>query len=106
LNRHAREFWERIIFSKSADWFNKGSFPILAQYCHICANQAELILQRNGLNVLKPVDVLERTALSNARIRLNKSIIDHANAAGTLATKLRLTVQAIVDRKSGVRLDS
>jgi hypothetical protein len=68
----------------------------------LLAEHTKLVREPNALNQLKPVDILDRTALSNARIRINKLIIDHMQASATRAVKLRLSVQNTIDRKSGM----
>jgi hypothetical protein len=40
--------------SKPADWFDEGNLPILAQYCDLVAEQADLVLRRNELYATKP----------------------------------------------------
>jgi hypothetical protein len=102
LSDDARKLWAKVLASKSADWFDDGSLPILAQYCDLLAEHTKLVREPNALNQLKPVDILDRTALSNARIRINKLIIDHMQASATRAVKLRLSVQNTIDRKSGM----
>jgi hypothetical protein len=88
--------------TKPADWFDEGSLPLLAQYCDLVAGQAKMVLQRNELNQLKPVDGLDRSELIRARVEINRSIREYAATSTTLATKLRLTVQNTIDRRAGV----
>ena len=102
LSDDARRLWAKILASRPADWFEEGSLPLLAQYCDLVAEQAKLVQQRNELVRLKPVDIMDRTAIVTARSRLGKSIIEHSAQCSSLALKLRLTVQNTIDRRSGV----
>ena len=87
--------------SKPADWFDEGNLPILAQYCDLVAEQADLVLRRNEIYSTRPVDSVERSALVRAKCEVNKTIREYALASTTLAVKLRLSVQNTIDRKSG-----
>jgi len=102
LSDDARRLWAKILASKPADWFEEGSLPLLAQYCDLVAEQAKLVQQRNELVRLKPVDIMDRTAIVTARTRVAKSILEHSAQCSSLAIKLRLTVQNTIDRKSGI----
>jgi hypothetical protein len=102
LSPEARKLWGRILASKPADWFDEGNPPILAQYCDLVAEQADLVLRRNELYSTKPVDSVERSALIRAKCEVNKTIREYALASTTLAVKLRLNVQNTIDRRSGV----
>ena len=83
--------------SKPADWFDEGNLPILAQYCDLVAEQADLVLRRNELYSTKPADSLERFALIRAKCEVNKAIRDYAATSVVLALRLRLTVQNTID---------
>jgi hypothetical protein len=102
LSDEAKRLCGEILRNKPADYFDADPLPLLAQYCDALAEHAKLVQQRNEMNLLKAVRLLQKTALVHARARLNRAIIDQSNSCGTLATKLRLTVQAVVDRKSGI----
>jgi hypothetical protein len=102
LSDAAVKIWARVLSSKPANWFDEGSLPLLAQYCDLVAEQAEMVLRRRGLDQLKPVDGLERSELLKARVAINQSIRGYAATSTTLATKLRLTVQNTIDRRSGI----
>jgi hypothetical protein len=102
LSPEARTLWVRILASKPCDWFEEGNLPILAQYCDLVAEQAKMVLHRNELDVLKPIDVTERTELIQARINQNRAIRETAATSAILAAKLRLTVQNTIDRKSRI----
>jgi hypothetical protein len=45
---------------------------------------------------------MERIALVQARINMNRAIRKHALAATTLGVKFRLTVQNTINRRSGI----
>jgi hypothetical protein len=102
LSLEARKIWARILSTKPADWFDEGSLVLLAQFCDLVAEQAKLVLQRTELEQLKPTNILDRTEVIKARLDINKAIREFALASTTAATKLRLTVQNTIDRKSGV----
>jgi hypothetical protein len=103
LSEKARKLWARIVFSKPAGWFGQGSLPLLAQYCDLVAEQADLVVRRNELYSMKPVDSLERLALIRAKCDVNKAIREYALASTTLAVKSRLSVQNTIDRKGDPR---
>jgi hypothetical protein len=102
LSQKARKIWARVISTKPADWFDEGSLVLLAQFCDLAAEQAKLVLQRNELEQLKPANLLDRTEVLKARLDVNKAIREFALASTTAATKLRLTVQNTIDRRSGI----
>ena len=89
LTPDAADHWRRIIGSKPLGWFDEGSLPLLAQYCE------GLVLARQLAMHLANTDPAEkgRQALEVRFMGLNGSCLQ-------LATKLRLTVQSAVDRKS------
>lgn len=89
LDEEARAHWRGIVASKPLGWFDAGSLPLLAQYC------ATLVRARQITEHIATVPLDEKGAYA-AEVRLqglNGSCL-------ALATKLRLTVQSSVDRKS------
>lgn len=89
LNIREQEIWNSIIRSKPADWFDAGSLLLLARYC-VGMNQAE-----------KLEEILRATPTEDAK-RLETRVITLYGSLVTLATKLRLSVQAAVDRRSRI----
>jgi hypothetical protein len=89
LTEEAAEHWRGIVASKPLGWFDAGSLPLLAQYCE------GLVLARQLAVTLANTDPTEkgRQALEVRFMGLNGSCL-------ALATKLRLSVQSAVDRKS------
>lgn len=89
LCAEAAAHWRRIVGDKPIGWFDAGSLPLLAQYC------ATLVRARQLAEAVAavPPDAKGAQALEVRLMGVNGSCI-------SLATKLRLSVQAGVDRKS------
>lgn len=83
------KLWREIVSQKPIGWFDAGSLPLLGQYCRTLA-RAQLV----GASLATvAVDDPAGIAFEKRLTKLN------ANCA-TLATKLRLSVQNNVDRRS------
>ena len=82
-----QEFWNAIVKSKPIDWFDPGSLPLLARYC-VLTHQAEKLEE-----ILRDTPTAEAGRVEARIIALNGNLV-------TIATKLRLSVQAAVDRHS------
>jgi hypothetical protein len=91
LSDEAKSLWVGIVSSKPADWFDAGSFPLLAMFCGMAVRAKELAIQRSA------VPVLDREAARLER-RWHKAVAVMLN----LATKCRLTPQNRIDRRSGM----
>lgn len=89
LTDEAKGHWKRIVASKPIGWFDEGSLPLLAQYCET------LVRARQLAEALRDVPTGEKgaQALEVRLMGINGSCL-------SLATKLRLSVQSSVDRKS------
>lgn len=91
-NREA-SIWASIVNSMPADWFNIGSIPILTQYVrHTVASQnlASLI-----------ADVTANTEEINVKtyITLLRAQKEESSILASLATKLRITQQAVINKR-------
>lgn len=81
--------WRQIVGAKPLGWFDAGSLPLLAQYC------ATLVRARELAEQLVVVPPREKGAQA-----LEVRLMGVNGSCATLATKLRLSVQSAVDRKS------
>lgn len=87
ISPRAKRIWRDIVTSKPFDWFEAGSLVLLRSYCVIAADAQEL--EERSLEVgVRSEAVME-------------SLRRSALAMTTIATKLRLTVQSSLDRRSG-----
>jgi hypothetical protein len=102
LDKAAKSLWVSIVSSKPADWFDPGSYALLAEYCQITARHKKLAQELEELDRQKPTDPLERQLLRNAVGELEDRILKHARTSGSLAARLRLAVQNTIDRRSGI----
>jgi hypothetical protein len=89
LSVEARAHWRRIVSEKPLGWFDAGSLPLLAQYCATLVRAQELA----ELLVAGAADQKGQQQLEVRLMGMNGSCL-------SLATKLRLSVQSAVDRKS------
>lgn len=89
LGADEAQLWREIIRSKPLGWFDPSSLHLLGQYCAVLA-----AAQRAAVRVAE-VDGPFMSERIKDLVRLNGNCT-------TLATKLRLTVQTTVDRKSGM----
>lgn len=89
LDAEAQKHWRRIVSEKPLGWFDAGSLPLLAQYC------AMLVRARQLAERLSVVDPAEKGAQA-----LEVRLMGVNGSCLSLATKLRLSVQAGVDRRS------
>lgn len=89
LSTDAAATWRQIIAVKPLGWFDAGSLPLLELYC-LTLERAHLVATR-----VAATDVSDKNAhgLEIRLMGLNAS-------CATLATKLRLSVQAAVHRHS------
>lgn len=85
------KIWRKITRQKPLGWFDEGSLPILSQYCRT------LVLAERTSAALMSMAVDDPMAIEVGKhlVRLNGSVT-------TMATKLRLSVQGSVDRRSGM----
>lgn len=91
LDKEAAAVWREIAASKPVDWFDAGAQVLLAEYCdaavHARGLNRELAKLRRKREWHELADYERRAARASARLV-------------SLATKLRLSVQASVDRRS------
>ena len=64
--------------------------------------QADLIGRRTELDRQLPADVLEIAAFETRKTKLDEPILKHAQASAFLASWLRVTPQAEINRHSGM----
>lgn len=83
--------WQKIVRQKPIGWFDEGSLPILALYCRtlVLADRTA-----SKLMSLEPDDPLG--------MELAKQLVRLGSSVTTMATKLRLSVQGSIDRRSGM----
>lgn len=89
LDPEAQGHWRAIVAEKPLGWFDCGSLPLLAQYC------ATLVRARQLAQRLAEVEPDEKGAQA-----LEVRLMGVNGSCLSLATKLRLSVQAAVDRRS------
>ncbi len=85
MSAAARSIWRQIVADRPADWFRPGSLLLLEQLCEIMVAQRAALAQ------------LARMPGDSETIRAVK---DYAGILNATASRLRLTVQADVDRRS------
>jgi hypothetical protein len=88
LSKAAGAIWIEIAASKPADWFDAGSQPLLEQYC-------VLIVHMRALN--RRIDRLMKAGSWEELKPYEKRRNQMSATLATLATKLRLSVQAVVE---------
>jgi hypothetical protein len=85
MSADAKRIWSAIVEDRPADWFRPGSLLMLEQLCEVMVAQrkalAQLAQNPNDLDVVRAVK-------------------DFAAIINGTAVKLRLSVQADVDRRS------
>lgn len=97
LSKDAAAIWTDVVASKPVDWFDAGARILLENYCET-AVQARALAKR--MVSLRKAAAWEEMRVWEKRLALlNRTLV-------TLATKLRLSVQANVEweaRKNGER---
>jgi hypothetical protein len=91
LSKAAAIVWAEIAISKPADFFDPGARLLLETYCEV-AVQARTITKRLGR--------LRKASAWEEMKAWEKRLTNLATTQATLATKLRLSIQALVDRHS------
>jgi hypothetical protein len=86
LSKEAKRLWNEIVRARPIDYFQPGSRTLLAQFCEMAVEQDE------NLRVMR-----ENRGDPDAQ----RVVRDMAQTLNMTATKLRLTIQTEVDRKSG-----
>lgn len=89
LSEDAAALWRQIMADKPLGWFDAGALPLLRLYC-VTATRAEEV---ERLLIATDVAADDAGEVEKRLVKLNGSCT-------TLATKLRLSVQAAVDRRS------
>lgn len=102
MTREAKAIWRSIIREKPADWWNSAALELLAQFCEMSVTQTMLVAKRRAIDSLQFESVEAEFEAQKLAISLEKRCHKYAATLSTLATKLRLSVQAGVDRKSGL----
>jgi hypothetical protein len=87
LRAAANRLWTSIVEDRPADWFRPGSYELLEQFCDLT------IEQRLAIKAL-------RAASSDDFPLKLKAAKDLVSMTTALATKLRITVLADVDRRA------
>jgi hypothetical protein len=85
LSAKARKIWQAIVDDRPADWFRPGYLLLLEQLCSTMVGQRAVLAE------------LEQAPHDPELIKAAK---DYAAIINATATKLRLTVQAELDRDS------
>lgn len=92
LNDEEVEVWHAVVSTVPADWFDRGTAPILAQYC------------RHSVQARRLGEMIER-ATSDPELeikdydRLLKMQQRESAAIASLATKMRITQQATTNHR-------
>jgi phage terminase small subunit len=87
LSAPAKRLWEAILADRPADWFRPGSYELLEQYCEFT------VQQRRAIETLRKAEGEDY----GPALAATKSLTTMLTA---LASKLRLSVQADVDRRA------
>lgn len=86
LTEAEREIWETVSGDKSADWWDEGNAPLLADYCRHIVRQ-DLLSKMIAEFTPTPENFSDYDALLRASDRETSAIV-------RLATKMRLSQQA------------
>ena len=95
LSEDQRQVWLETVNNRPADWFGAEQVPLLECYC---GHMAYARMLRQVLDRVDPKWLLDEDGLKQH----NKLFAMHARetaAAANLATKLRLTSQAVTDKR-------
>lgn len=92
MNKSAKALWYSIVNSKPADWFSPGSAVLLGQFCELAVQQKQLIAYRSAM--------VDEEIWAARAVELEKRIHSYSATLSTLATKMRLSVQAIMESRS------
>ncbi len=85
--------WRKIIESLGADWFPRETWPVLAQLCR------HIVRAREFAQLIETVKAAEELDLKLFR-DLSRSEEEQSRAIASLSTKLRITQQATVDKRT------
>jgi hypothetical protein len=91
LDADGRKLWREITASKPADWFDSGSFPLLESYC-------ELTLHARA--IARKLKRLRKTGAWDEAQKWEKRLRVVVDGQVMLSTKLRLSVQGLIERHS------
>ena len=75
---------------------------LLEQYCQHVARQRVLVEQLNELDRQEPANIQERMLRDTQATKLEERLHKHAMTSGSLAARLRLSIQHTIDRRSGM----
>lgn len=91
MQLEAVKVWRAIVRAKPLGWFDEGSLVLLRQYC-----ETTIEAQKFAAMLAGEFDALDdRIEVGKHLVRLNGNLT-------TMATKLRLSVQAAVDRRNRI----
>ena len=90
LSRDAKKLWRQIVEARPVDYFQPGSQQLLEQFCET------MVAQRAALG-----EMARSTAEPDALALSVKTMKDLAAVLNSTALKLRISIQAEVNRKSG-----
>jgi hypothetical protein len=85
MSTEAKRIWSAIVDDRPADWFRPGNLLLLEQLCEV------MVAQRKAMAQLAKVP---------GDPEIIRAVKDFAAIVNGTAAKLRLTVQADVDRRS------
>jgi hypothetical protein len=85
MSTAAKRIWRGIVTDRPVDWFRPGSLLLLEQLCEV------MVAQRAALAQL---------AQDPGDVDAIRAVKDYAGILNVTASRLRLTVQADVERKS------
>lgn len=91
ISPEAAKVWREIANGKPVGWFDAGSLVLLRQYCETTVEARRFAALLAG----------EFDSLDD-RIEVGKHIVRLNGNLTTMATKLRLSVQAAVDRRNRI----
>lgn len=91
LSKEAAVVWTTVAVSKPADWFDAGAQLMLETLCETVVH---------GRAVAKKLNAFRKAGAWDECKAYEKRLALMSQTISTLSTKLRLSVQAIVDRHS------
>jgi len=90
LKPEAAKLWRAIANERPVDWFNPATLRLLRRFC------------RTALYVERLHDALDEAEIAGeAAKQLLKQVLAANASLGILAAKMRLSVQAAIDRRAG-----
>ncbi len=100
LTDEQAEEWHKITDSLPADWFPKETWPVLAQLCRHITRARRFAALLQDMEAQKPGEDGKVDIDLKLYRDLSRSEEEQSRAIASLSTKLRITNQATVDKRT------